>query len=163
MFSSGIAVAAVCLTYYLAAPNRAEWRGAVAGGLVWGLCMLGRPWIERSMGLWRSRIEGIEDPLQLFSPWTFFLFPLMGVALLLALLLIKRRFGWRGQALSLVVLGFYQAIRERLWFGEFIPAVAFQPGVTTTLIMAAMVIAIGLIGLAVMRLVSGPDRRADRE
>jgi hypothetical protein len=73
------------------------------------------------------------------------------------LLMIGRRFGWKGQVLSLAFLGLLQAMRERVWFGEFIPALDYQPGVMPILASAGLIFAAGLVGLLVMRVVGGPD------
>ena len=131
--------------------------GTAVGGLAFGLGLIGRMWLEGSRGLWRSRIEGNEDPLLLLSPLPWFLFLASAAAILLFLLMSGRRFGWKGQVLSLAVLGFYQATRERFWFGEFIPALDYQPGLMPIITSAAIIIAAGSIGLLIMRLIGGPD------
>jgi hypothetical protein len=157
LFSSGIAMCALCAAVYFARARAAQRLGAAAGGLVWGLGLMGRWWLENDMGWWRSRIAGHTDPLMLFSALTFSTLAFMAAALLLVLTIIGRRFGWRGQVLSLAVLGLYQAARERVWFGEFIPALTFQPGVIPVLGGAGMLIASGATALLVMRLIGGPD------
>src|SRR5205823_472906 len=83
-----------------------------------GLGLIGRMWLERSLGLWWSRVEGNDDPLMLLSPLTWFVFFVGSAVLLVVLLMIGRRFGWKGQILSLAVLGLYQAVRERIWIGR---------------------------------------------
>ena len=159
LFSSGIAAAALCAAVYFARPNGRQRLGAAFGGLAFGLGLIGRMWLERSLGLWRSRVEGNEDPLMLLSPLTWFIFPVLSAALLIILLMIGRRFGWKGQVLSLAVLGLYQATRERVWFGVFIPALHFQPGLIPILGSAGMILAAGLIGLFTMRLIGGADAK----
>ena len=155
--SCGIVAAALSAAAYFARPNQKQRMGAALGGLVFGLGLIGRMWLESSRGLWRSRIEGNEDPLLLLSPLPWLLFFAISAAILVVLLMIGRRFGWKGQVLSLAVLGFYQATRERVWFGEFIPALDYQPGLMPIIASAGMIFAVGLIGLLVMRLISGPD------
>ena len=81
---------------------------------------------------------------------------LVGAALLLILSVIGRRFGWKGQALLLVALALGGPMRERIWFGEFIPALTYQPGAIPILGSAAMLLAAGAIALLVMRLIGGP-------
>lgn len=157
LFSSGIAAAALYAAVYFARPNRAQRLGAASGGLAFGLGLIGRMWLERGLGLWRSRIEGNEDPLMLLSPLPWFIFFFASAAILLVLLMIGRRFGWKGQVLSLAVLGLYQAVRERMWVGEFIPALDFQPGLIPIFGSAGMIFAAGLIGLLTMRLIGGAD------
>ncbi len=157
LFSSGIAAAALCAAVYFARPNGRQRLGAAFGGLAFGLGLIGRMWLERSLGLWRSRVEGNDDPLMLLSPLPWFIFFVASAAILVVLLMIGRRLGWKGQVLSLAILGLYQAVRERMWVGEFIPALDFQPGLIPILGSAGMIFAAGLIGLFTMRLFGGAD------
>lgn len=157
LFSSGIAAAALSAIVYFGRPNRVQRLGAAVGGLAFGLGLIGRMWLERSLGLWWSRVEGNDDPLMLLSPLTWFVFFVGSAALLVVLLMIGRRFGWKGQILSLAVLGLYQAVRERIWIGQFIPALNFQPGWIPILASAGMIFAAGLTGLLTMRLIGGAD------
>ena len=133
LFSSGIAIAVLGAVFYFARPNRSQRLGAAIGGVVWGLGMAGRMRVENVLGWWWSRIAGNEDPLLLLSRWTWIIFPVAGIALLLILLMIGRRFGWKGQVLSLALLGLYQAVRERIWLGELIPALDYKPGILPVL------------------------------
>jgi serine/threonine protein kinase len=135
--------------------------GAFTGGLVWGLGMIGRWWLERDLGWWHSRIAGHPDPLMLFSRpprlgfWTCWI---SGNALVLVLFMIGRRFGWKGQAMALTLLGLGLPLLERLWFGELIPALQYPPlGVAPFLGSGSILIAIGLIAILVMRLIGGPE------
>jgi len=157
LFSSGIAAAALCATVYFGRPTGAQRVGAAAGGLAFGLGLIGRMRLENNLGMWRSRVDGNEDPLMLLSPLTWFIFFVGSAALLVVLLMIGRRFGWKGQVLSLVALGLYQAVRERFWFGEFIPALDFQPGLIPILGSACMIFTAGLIGLLIMRMIGGAN------
>ncbi len=157
LFTSGFATAILGTSLYFARPNRAQCWGAAAGGLTWGIGLTARMWIESNAGIWRSRIEGNADPLMLLSPWIWCLFSLISASILLILLMAGRRFGWKGQVLALAVLGLYQAVRERIWAGEFIPALNFQPGLFPILSSAGMIFAAGMIGLLIMRLIGGPD------
>ena len=157
LFSSGIATAALCAAVYFARPNGRQRLGAAFGGLAFGLGLIGRMWLERSLGLWRSRVEGNEDPLMLLSPLPWFTLFVASAAIVVVLLMIGRRFGWKGQVLSLAVFGLYQAVRERMWIGEFIPALDFQPGLIPILGSAGMIFVAGLIGLLTMRMIGGAD------
>ncbi len=154
---SEIGLGALCATVYFARASMARRLGAFAGGLVFGLGMTGRWWLERDLGWWRSRFAGHPDPLSLLSPWNYLVCSLMGAAVLLILSMIGRRFGWKGQAIALLVFGPYQAARERLWFGEFMPALTFQSGVIPFLGSVCMLIAGPAIALRVMRLIGGRD------
>lgn len=157
LFSSGIAAAALWAAAYFVRPQGAQRLGAAIGGLVFGLGLAGRLRLEHSLGLWQSRVDGNRDPLLLLSPAIWFPMFALSAALLLVLLMIGRRFGGKGQVLSLVVLGLIQATRERFWFGEFIPALDFQPGWVPILSSAGMILAAGLLGLLTMRLMGGVD------
>jgi hypothetical protein len=55
------------------------------------------------------------------------------------------------------LFGLGQPFQERIWFGEFIPALTFKPGAIPTLVSGSILIATGLIGILVMRLIGGPD------
>ena len=118
---------------------------------------MGRWWLENNLGWWRSKVDAKADPLMLFSPWTLLVLCLVGAALLLILSAIGRRFGWKGQALSLAALALGQPLRERIWFGEFIPALTYQPGAIPILGSAGILLAAGVIALLVMRLIGGRD------
>ena len=71
--------------------------------------------------------------------------------MLVVLFVIARRFGWKGQAIALVMFGLGQPVRERLWFGKFIPALAFEPGAVPILVSGGIIIASGLIAMLIMR------------
>ena len=157
LFSVGLSIGALCAALYFSRAGKVQRIGAAAGGLVWGLGMTGRYWVERDQGWWHSRIAGHPDPLMLFSLLSWLTCSLIGAVLLLLLSMAGRRFGWKGQSLALVLLGFGQPFRERLWFGEFIPAVAFDASVVSTLASAGMLMAAGVIALLVMRAISGPE------
>ena len=159
IFKFGILMAVLCATVYLSGARQAQQWGAAAGGLVFGLGMMGRAWLENNLGWWRSRIAGNADPLGLFSPLICVQFVMYGVAFLLALSAIGRRFGWRGQAVSLLALALYQIAHERLWLGEVIPAIIFQPGVIPILGRVGLFIGVSLIAILVMRLIGGLDRK----
>ena len=157
LFSAGIVVAALYGTMHIAHPSRRQQVGAATAGLAFGLGLFVRLRLEHSMGLWWSRVEGNHDPLMLLSPVTGLIFPLIGATLLVLLLMAGRRFGWNGQLILLLVIGLYQATRQRLWFGEFIPALNFQPGLITMLASAGIIFAAGLLGLVTMRIIAGAE------
>jgi lipid-A-disaccharide synthase-like uncharacterized protein len=138
---------------------KAQRIGAAIGGLIWALGgMRGRWWIERDLGWWHSRIAGYPDPLRLFSPVSFWTCAMFGSALVLVLFMIGRRFGWKGQAMTLTFVGLGLPLLERLWFGEVIPALKYAPfGMAPFLGSAGILIATGLIAILVKRLIGGPD------
>jgi hypothetical protein len=156
-------MAVLCSAVYFAGAATAQRVGAGTGGVVWALGMMGRWRLENDLGWWRSRIPGYTDPLMLFSPLSCLTVAFAAAALLLFLSMVERRFGWKAQAVAVVFLGLYQAARERVWFGEFIPALVFQPGAMPVLGRTGMLVAISFIALAVMRMIGGPNskQRAD--
>ena len=118
--------------------------------------MMGRWWIERDLGWWHSRIAEPPDPSM--AGLRFGTCLMIGNTLVLVLYMIGRRFGWKGQAIALLLLGLGQPLLERIWFGEFIPALSFAPlSMAQVLGSAGMLIATGIIALLVMRLIGGPD------
>ncbi len=157
IFKFGLVGALLCAMIYFSHSRQAQRWGAAAGGLVFGPGMMGRAWLENNLGWWRSRIAGNADPLGLFSPWICLQWVMTGIAVLLILSAIGRRFGRKGQAASLLALATFQMVHEYFWFGEIIPAVIFQPGVIPILGRAGLFIGVTLIAILVMRLIGGPD------
>lgn len=134
--------------------GKAQRIGGFVGGVVWALGMTGRWWIERDLGWWHSRIAGNPDPLFLFSFLNFWTRAMTGMAVLVVLLMIARRFGRKGQAMALVLFALGQPVRERIWFGKVIPALAFEPGVVPILVDGGILIASGLMAMLVMRAIA---------
>ena len=154
LFSLGLALAGLCAAVYFAGASRAVRLGAGAGGAVWGLAILGKWRLEHHLGWWSSQIAGNPDPLMIFSWWMYLVVAFTCSAFLLVLVMIGRRFGWKGQALSLILFGLHGSTRERVWYGEFIPALAFHNGVVEILCGAAMLAVSGGLSLLVMRAVA---------
>ena len=172
IFSLGLALCAQMTAVYFSRASMTP-RGlvrqrfaAVAAGLVWGLGVTRGWWVRQSLGWWHSRIPGHSDPLVLNygrdpaggrHALSFSLSLVVGTTLMFVLYMIGRRFGWKGQAAGLVLFALGKVFLERIWFGEVIPLLEFKPGITPALGSAAMLIAIGLIAVLVMRLIGGPD------
>jgi eukaryotic-like serine/threonine-protein kinase len=160
LFALGLALGAQLTAVYFTRvlmPQRliAKRLGAFAGGMIWGLAMLGRWRIERDLGWWHSAIAGYPDPLLLFKQASFGVCWISGNALMLIFFMVGLRFGRKGQAIGLVLIGLVQPFLERICFGELIPALYFQGGVTPVLGNAVMLIASASIGILVMRLIGG--------
>ena len=56
------------------------------------------------------------------------------MAVLVVLVMVARRIGWKGQGMTLVLFGLGQAVRERIWFGKVIAALEFAPGTVPILV-----------------------------
>jgi eukaryotic-like serine/threonine-protein kinase len=162
LFAGGLAfsaqLAAVYFTRVLMSQRLITKRlGAVVGGLVWVLATLGRWWIGRDLGWWHTAIAGYPDPLLLFSKASFGVCWMSGNALMLVFFMIGLRFGRKGQAIGLVLIGLVQPFLERICFGELIPALDFKGGVAPVLGNAILLIASASIGILVTRLIGGPS------
>jgi serine/threonine protein kinase len=131
--------------------------GAAVGGMFWAVAMLGRWWIERDLGWWRSRLAEYPDPLFLLTRLPFLVCWISGNALALVFFMIGRRFGWKGQAIGLVLFGLVQPFLERILFGKFIPALEFRSDIAPALGSAGMLIAAGTIAIHLMRLIGRPN------
>ena len=71
---------------------------------------------------------------------------------------VARRFGWRGLAACLIVVGVVGPPRDYLYVAVFPQWGAFAPGLAPVLADAATYIGLVALGHAVMRFVSGPAR-----
>jgi serine/threonine protein kinase len=142
LFFATAIVVGLAAFVYIFRPTKAKLMAAAGGGIVWGVCIMGKWWLEGYLGWWRSRLPGVTDPLEVLALGTLAMYCLGATAILLILSMIGRRFGWKGQALTLVGIGLFQAPRERVWYGTIIPLLTFEPGVVPVLCGAAM-LAIG--------------------
>jgi hypothetical protein len=132
--------------------------GGMVGGLIWGLGITLTWRLGGREGWWRSRIPGNSDPLLLASRPSTLIYCVLGGAVMMVLAITGRRFGRRGTGIGLVLLGLGTALGERIAFGTIIPALAFDGSAVSFLSTAALAAAAGWLGLAVMRLIGGPNR-----
>jgi serine/threonine protein kinase len=158
-YLSALAAIALGAAVYFLRPGRTELLASTAGGVALGIAGAGKWWVEYNLGWWQSRFLDTPDPLMVLSPLTWLTFPLFGTLFLLPLSVVGRRFGWKGQAISLVFFGFYEETQEHVCFSNFIPALTYEMGLTPILGGAAMLIAGAVMGLLVMRLIAGPTPR----
>ena len=128
---------------------------ALVGGAVFTVAWMVKLRIDYGMGWWRSAFHDTPDPLMRFSfPILFF-----GGVLFLVSWRITRRFGWAGQVVMLLVVPFYFAVRDRIWWQHFMRIMIGTPGIGPLLADTAF-LAVGLVlGHAVMRLIAGPARK----
>jgi len=80
--------------------------------------------------------------------------------LMLMLLALGRRFGWKGQFAVVVLLAFLQATRDRIWFTAVLPVMAADVGIVPFLSAVAIYIAGLSIGLLIARRIgAGTQKR----
>jgi uncharacterized membrane protein YeiB len=158
LLSAGFVLVMLGILFYFARPDRERILAAIAGGALLALIIQVKWWVESSLGWWHSRIPRIDDPLALHSPLTWIVFVLAGMAVMLGLWLVGRRFGWRAQAFAILALGLYLRSREQYWFASVLPILEYQPGPGPVLGGAAMLALASLLGLLVMDQIAGPDR-----
>ncbi|HYP12471.1 MAG TPA: serine/threonine-protein kinase [Bryobacteraceae bacterium] len=150
----GSAFVFLALSVYFSRPTPARLIGAAAGGSLWTLSMLCKYRIGEYLGWWRSRVEATPDPLGLFRPFIWPGYTVAAAALLLLAFLAGRRFGTKGQAVFLLVLGLYVELRERVWFSVVLPALSYGDSVSEILASAAIITAGGFVGLLIMNFIA---------
>jgi serine/threonine protein kinase len=127
---------------------------AMAGGVIWAVASVLTWSFGRNHGWWSSRIAGQSDPLGLLTPPDFGTSIALGGAISWVLYMTRRRFGWRGQALGLVLVGLGKALGDRILFGKVIPALNFDSSAVSFFSSAVVAAAAAWIGLAMMRLIA---------
>jgi serine/threonine protein kinase len=133
--------------------DRAKLLAGAAGGVTCAVAIIGKWRLRHNLGWWHSRFRNMRDPLGVFSPSIGLTFFLAGMLFVMVLSLIGRRFGWKGQATFLVASSLYLETRERIYFSRILPALTYQSGLIPILAGAAILVAGGVSGLVVMRLV----------
>jgi serine/threonine protein kinase len=155
VLTSGFVLAACSAATYFLRPDKLRMAGALAGGTVWALSMRLQYGIGFSMGWWRSQVSEAPDPLQLLSLPVLILVAFAGAAAMLVLLAVGRRFGWKVQVAAVVLLAFYQAIRERIWFTAILPLMKAESDVLPLLTAVAIYTAGLSLGLVITRNIGG--------
>jgi hypothetical protein len=126
--------------------------GALAGGAVAGCWGLGAIVVGEAVGVWRDFLPSTP------GLWALF-YLLLAVSLSPVYLItwrVARRFGLRGLAVCLVVVGVVGPPRDYLYVAIYPEWGAFAQGVAPVLADAATYISLVALGHAVMRFVSGP-------
>ena len=127
--------------------------GAVAGGTVVGVAALGIIAFGEKAGWWHMAITW--EPYFLTLLWLDFAlcaFPF------LITWRIARRFGWRGLAVTVVVVAVIGPPRDYWYMARFPEWGAYAPGIAPVLAISATYVFLGVLGHGVMRLVAGPAR-----
>lgn len=143
----------VAVIYFTRATTRRV-VGAVIGGAVAGLLGMGAIAVCEALGWWHIP----------FASTSFFL-PLFYVGLAISLTPVylvtwrlTRRFGWRGLAVFIGIVGIIGAPRDYLIAAIFPKWMVFAPGVAPALADAATYVGAMVLGHVVMRFVAGPAR-----
>lgn len=145
---------------YFCRPRLKRLAGAIAGAIVFAFAAVAQIQFGLSVGWWRSKLPANGAADILVSPPAFFLSMTAGVAVLLLLWRVSRRFGWRVQVALIALLGPLVAVRERIWYTSFLPLMTASNGFVPVLVDAAFWAAGMLFGVFTMRLIAG---RADAD
>src|SRR4029077_2111566 len=128
--------------------------GAVVGGAAAGWWGLGAIGVGEDIGMWRGFIPPTHGVWALFS---------LGLVVSLSPIYlitwrVARRFGWRGLAVCLIVVGVLGPPRDYMYAAIYPEWMVFARGIAPVIADAAAYVAIVAVGHAVMRAVSGPER-----
>jgi hypothetical protein len=153
VMTGAYAVALAAAIYFTRATSRRV-VGALAGGGAAGCWGLGAIIVGEAIGLWRNFLPSTPGLRVLFY---------LGLAVSLSPIYlitwrVARRFGWRGVAVCLIVVGVVGPPRDYLYLATYPEWGAFAQGVAPVVADAAAYIGLVALGHAVMRLVSGPAR-----
>jgi hypothetical protein len=155
LMSSGFGLAGCCAAVYFLRPSRMRVAGALMGGTLYALCFTGQYRIGFLLGWWHSRLPESPDPLKLLSLPVFMLLAIVGTVLMLILLAVGRRFGWKVQSVLIVLVAFGQPLRERIWFTTILPVMRVDAGIVPYLAAAAAYIAGLSLGLLIAQRIGG--------
>lgn len=149
------AVALVAAIYLTRAPSRRV-MGALAGGAAAGGLGLGAIVLGEALGVWGVSLPSTPGVLVLFY---------LGLAIscspiYLITWRVARRFGRRGLAVCLIVVGVIGPLRDYLFAAVYPEWMVFAPGVAPIVADAATYVGIVALGHAVMWFVSGPARES---
>ena len=148
---------ALVVVIYFARPTVRRVMGAVAGGAVVGLMMLGAIALGEAQGWWRVPFTSTPYFLPLFYLGS----AISCAPIYLVTWRVARRFGWRGLAVCVGIVAVIGPPRDYAYAATFPKWMVFAPGIAPILADSAAYIMIVVVGHAVMRVVAGPAR-ADR-
>jgi hypothetical protein len=128
--------------------------GALAGGTALGVVALGIIALGESVGWWHMAITW--EPYFL----TLLLIDFIQCAFIFLITWrIARRFGWRGLAVTLIILAIIGPPRDYWYMRRFPEWGSYGPGIAPVLAISATYVILVLVGHGVMRLVAGPARK----
>lgn len=157
VMTGAYSVALAAAIYFTRAPSRRV-VGALAGGAAAGCLGLGAIMSGEALGVWRIPLPSTPGVLALFY---------LGLAIscspiYLITWRVAGRFGWRGLAVCLIVVGVIGPPRDYLYAAIYPEWMVFAHGVAPILADAATYVAIVALGHAVMWRVAGPARQDTR-
>ena len=140
---------------YFTRPTIRRVAGALAGGAVVGLMMLGVIVLGKAQGWWRVPFA----PTPYFLPLFYLGSSISSAPIYLVTWRVARRFAWRGLTVFIAIAAVVGPPRDYLYAATFPEWMVFAPGITPILADAATYVGIVALGHAVMRLVAGPSAR----
>lgn len=147
------AVALAAAIYFTRAPSRRV-VGALAGGAAAACLGMGAIVLGEALGVWRVPLPSTPGVLGLF----YLAFAISCSPIYLITWRVARRFGWRGLAVCLIVVGVIGPPRDYLYAAVYPEWMVFAHGVAPVLADAATYLGLVALGHAVMRFVSGSAR-----
>jgi hypothetical protein len=149
----GVAVAVTVLYFARASARRVA--GAAVGGVVFGAAWWVRFKVGYAMGWWKSAFEDTPDPLELFSEPLLTAVALLGLVVMLVAWRTTRRFGSGGNALLLLAVAVWAALRDRVWWDRLLHILVAAPGIMPIAADIALLVSGLWMGYGVMRLIAG--------
>ncbi len=146
-------VALAAAVYFTRAPSLRV-GGALAGGGAAACLGMGAIVSGQAIGVWRVAIPSTPGVLALF----FLGFAVSCAPIYLITWRVARRFGWRGLAVCLIIVGVIGPPRDYLYAAVYPEWMVFARGVAPMLADAATYVGLVALGHAVMRVVSGAAR-----
>jgi hypothetical protein len=150
VFTCAYAVALAAAVYFTRAPSRRV-IGALAGGAAAGCFGMGAIVLGNSLGVWRVPLSSRPEVLGLFY---------VGLAISLSPIYlitwrVARRFGRRGLALCLIVVGVIGPPRDYLYAAVYPEWMVFSQGLVPVLADAVTYLGLVVVGHIVMWGVTG--------
>ena len=153
MFTCAYSVALAAAIYFTRATSRRV-VGALAGGAAAAFLGMGAIILGEALGVWRVPLPSTPGVLALF----YLGFAISLSPIYLITWRVARRFGWRGLAVCLIVVGAIGPPRDYLYAAIYPEWMVFGDGVSPIIADAATYVGIVALGHVVMWMVAGPAR-----
>jgi hypothetical protein len=158
---TGVYLVGLAVLAYLTRATRRRFLGAVAGGVTVALVGVGIEVLFQTLGFWHyPSVDQRYGPVLMYP-----VILLMWAGYSLIGWRVLRRFGFRGEALFLTVIGLLGTLRDFMVAWLMPDVIVFSPGVATVLIDFVLWSGLTALAQGVMWLVAGPaaaDRLATR-